>query len=188
MAKFIYHRMPGTRVTVVEIRPEVVAAARSYFEFPEDDQRLRVVLEDGARYVPANPASADVLLLDGFDDGVQPRDLCSQSFYDSAFNALRPGGVLAVNYMAEDQGLDAMCARLETSFSGRALLVEAADKVNVVVLGLRDGPAKLAWRDLRARGRQLQIVYGLPFDQMLASFQERNVGNARYLTVDVADD
>lgn len=184
MAKFIHRRMTATRVTVVEIRPEVVAAARSYFELPGDDERLRVVVDDGARFVPAHPACADVFLIDGFDDGVQPAALCSQDFYDSAFAALRPGGVLAVNFMAEDRRLDAMCARLEKSFAGRILLLEAADKVNVVVLALREGPEKIAWSELRERGTQLQLRHGLPFDRILISLRERNICNARHLRID----
>jgi spermidine synthase len=188
MAKFLYRRMAQTRITVIEIRPEVVAAARSYFEVPVDDARMRVVVDDGARYVPAHPSSADVLLLDGFDDGVQPPVLCSQDFYDAAFEVLRPGGILAVNFMAEDRRLDAMCARLEKSFSGRILMLEAADKVNVVVLALREGPAKIAWTELRARGSALQLSHGLPFDRFLVSLRERNIGNARYLRIDPEDE
>ena len=184
LAKFIHRRVTGTRITVVEIRSEVVAAARSYFDLPADDLRLQVVVDDGARYVPAHPECADVLLIDGFEDGVQPPALCSQEFYDSAFAALRPGGVMAVNFMAEDRRLDAMCARLEKSFAGRVLLLEAADKVNVVVLALRNGPAKVAWSKLRSQGAQLQLMYGLPFDHFLTSLRERNVGNSRYLNID----
>lgn len=184
MAKFLYRRMTQTRVSVVEIRPEVVAAARSYFELPGDDERLRVVVGDGASYLPAHPSSADVLLLDGFEDGEQPQALCSQDFYDAALTALRPGGILAVNFMAEDRRLDAMCARLEKSFAGRILMLEAADKVNVVVLALREGPAKIAWTELRARGMALQLLHGLPFDRFLVSMRERNIGSARYLIID----
>ena len=188
MAKFLYRRMAETRLTVVEIRPEVVAAARSYFEIPRDDDRFRVIVNDGAAYVPANPSSADVILLDGFDDGVQPQVLCSQDFYDAAHAALRPGGVLAVNFMAEDRRLDAMCARLEKSFAGRVLMLEAADKVNVVVLALREGPAKVAWSELRTRGVSLQLLHGLPFDRFLVSMRERNVGSTRYLRIDPEDE
>lgn len=188
MARFLHRRLPGTRTTVVEIRPEVVMAARSYFGVPADDERMRVIIDDGAAYVPAHPSSADVMLLDGFDDGEQPRALCSQDFYDAAHAALRPGGILAVNFMAEDPRLDAMCARLERSFSGRVLLLEAADRVNVVVLALREGPAKIAWTELREKGRALQLLHGLPFDRFLASMRERNVGSARYLRIDPDDE
>jgi len=96
---------------------------------------------------------------------------------------LRPGGVLAVNYMAEDPRLDAMCARLEKSFNGSTLMLEAADKVNVVVLALREGPAQLAWAELKKRAAKLKLKAGLPFDRFVESLRERNAGSARYLKI-----
>ena len=188
MAKFIYRRMEKTSVRVVEIRPEVVSAARAYFDFPPDDKRLQAIVDDGARYLPEHPESADVLLIDGFEDGLQPPALCSQDFYDAAYAALRSPGVMAVNFMAEDRKLDAMCARLEKSFAGRVLLLEAADKVNVVVLCLKGGPGRVPWSALRTRARGLRERSGLVFEGFIDSLRNRNVCTARYLTIDPVDD
>ena len=44
LPKFIRHHMPTTRITVVENNPRVIAAARSYFEVPDDDQYFSVLL------------------------------------------------------------------------------------------------------------------------------------------------
>src|SRR5512142_1171150 len=62
MARYIHQRLPQTRTTVVEINPKVLAAARSMFHFPADDERLNVVIADGADYVVEHPESADVLV------------------------------------------------------------------------------------------------------------------------------
>ena len=113
MARYIHQRMPGTRTTVVEINARVLAAARSMFHFPADDARLRVEIADGADYVAENAESADVLLVDGFDDGKQPAALCSQAFYDAAYAALRSKGVMAVNFMAEGKRLECSCSALK---------------------------------------------------------------------------
>src|SRR5471030_283630 len=107
MARYIHQRMPGTRTTVVEINAKVLAAARSMFHFPVDDARLQVAIADGADYVEDHAESAEVLLVDGFDDGKQPSVLCTQAFYDAAHAALRPDGVMAINFMAEEKKLDA---------------------------------------------------------------------------------
>jgi spermidine synthase len=183
IAKFIRGRLPGTRTTVVEIRSEVVAAARSFFSLPEDDERLSVTVGDGARYLPEHPASADVLLLDGFENGRQPRELCSQSFYDAACEALRPRGIMAVNFMAFDKKLDALCARIERSFGSRVLLVEAADRVNVIALAFRGGPGRIAIRDLRGRAAALKEIFGLPFERMAASMVSRNKNDGRHFVL-----
>ena len=42
LAKFIHRRLPTTRVTVVEIRPEIVSAARTYFSLPAEIGRAHV--------------------------------------------------------------------------------------------------------------------------------------------------
>jgi spermidine synthase len=183
IAKFIHRRMPTTRLCAVEIRKEVVAAARSFFSLPEDDRRLSVMVGDGARYMPEHPASADVILLDGFENGRQPRELCSQSFYDAAYEALRPQGVLVVNFMAFDKKLDALCARMERSFGSRVILVDAADRVNVIALAFRGGPARVALRELRGRAAALKEVFGLPFERMVSSMVSRNKNNGRHLAI-----
>ena len=183
IAKFIHRRMPNTRIAVVEIRQEVVAAARSFFSFPPDDDRLAVVIGDGARHVPGHPGSADVILLDGFENGRQPSSLCSQAFYDAACEALRPGGILAVNFMAFDRKLDALCARLERSFAGRVLQMEAADHVNVIVLAFKGGPACFAIKNLRRRALALRETFGLPFERMVSSLVQRNRHTGQYLMV-----
>lgn len=183
IAKFIHRRMPGTRVTVVEIRREVVAAARAYFSLPDDDERLSVEVGDGAAYLPRHPGATDVLLLDGFDNGRQPADLCSQAFYDSAAEALRPGGILVVNFMALDRKLEALCARIERSFASSVLTLEAADKVNVITLAFREGPEKIALRELRTRATELKQAFGLPFERMVSSLAGRNRHNGRHFTL-----
>jgi spermidine synthase len=37
LAKFIYHRLPETRIQAVEVNPRVVAIARQQFHVPYDD-------------------------------------------------------------------------------------------------------------------------------------------------------
>jgi spermidine synthase len=183
IAKFIHRRMPTTRLKVVEIRNEVVAAARSFFSLPHDDERLSIEVADAARYVPAHPGGADVLLLDGFENGKQPRELCSQAFYDAAHEGLRPNGVLVVNFMAFDRKLDALRGRLERSFKGRVLLVEAADRVNVIALAFRGGPARVALTELRGRAAALKEIFSLPFERMVGSMIDRNEHTGRHLVI-----
>src|SRR5437879_6762390 len=60
MARFIHQRMPQTRVTVVEINPGVVTAARRYFYFTEEDARLEIVLGEGAEGVSRQRGDAGV--------------------------------------------------------------------------------------------------------------------------------
>ena len=174
MARYIHQRMPQTHTTVVEINPKVLVVARSMFHFPADDARLSVQIADGAAYVADTPKPADVLLVDGFDDGEQPAVLCAQAFYDACYAALRPGGVMAVNFMAEEEELDVFMQRIEKAFDANVVSLDAVDRVNVIAFAFKRYPDKLAWDELKARARQLKETHDLPFDDFIAGLKKRN--------------
>lgn len=161
LAKFIRKHRPATRITAVEISPQVVAAARSHFFLPEDDERLRVVVADGAEYVPAHPASADVILLDGFDAGNQVEALASLEFYAACRRALKPGGVLVVNLWGRDPEFVTWFSRLAAAFDGEVAWLPVMGKSNVIAFALADGdgPERLA----RAEIDKLAGKWGLDF-------------------------
>ncbi len=174
MARYIHQRMPQTHTTVVEINAKVLAVARSMFHFPADDTRLNVEIADGADYVRENAESADVLLVDGFDDGKQPAALATQAFYDAAYAALRPGGVMAVNFMAEEKKLDAYLQRIENSFDGHMACLKAADRVNLIAFAFKRRPREIAWEELKTRARELSKIHDLPLEDFVTGLKELN--------------
>lgn len=50
LVKYCYRHLPATRITAVEIDPDVLAL-RSQFFIPPDDERLRIIQADGADYL-----------------------------------------------------------------------------------------------------------------------------------------
>jgi len=183
MARFIHQQMPETRVTVAEINPGVVTAARKYFRFPEEDERLEIVIGDGAEVVPARPMSCDVLVVDGFVNGKAPETLCAQSFYDAAFAALRETGVMVANFMADDKRIERHLGRIAASFGRPATLLLAEEKVNLVAFAFRGGPARIPWSELRARARAAKALFSLPLEECLAPLKKRNRHTARFLSL-----
>jgi len=183
MARFIHERMPETRVTVAEINPGVVTVARKYFRFPDGDERLEIVTGDGAEIVPERAASCDVLVVDGFVNGRVADSLCTRSFYDAAFAALRPQGVMVANFMADDGKLERHCRRIEKSFGRPPTLLLAEERDNLIAFAPRGGPPRLSWAELRARARSASALLGLRLEECLVSLKERNSGTDRYLEV-----
>lgn len=145
LAKFIRKHRPATRITAVEVSAQVVAAARSHFELPSDDDRLQVRIEDGAAFVPAHPASADVILLDGFDAGNQVENLASLEFYLACRRALKPGGVLVVNLWGRDAAFATYFSRLAAAFDGNLAWLPVMNKTNVVAFGLENSDCPRIW-------------------------------------------
>jgi spermidine synthase len=138
LVKFCRRHLPFATMTVVENNPAVIAL-RKDFGIPDDGPGLRVIAEDGAVHM-ATASAVDVLLVDGFDSGGQPAQLCSQDFYDSCFSALASGGVLVVNLHADHPQHDSFCRRIGSSFKGNAMQVLAPDKSNSVVFAARRRP------------------------------------------------
>lgn len=139
LAKFIRHHLPQTRITAVEIDSRIVAVARSQFELPPDDATLSVVEGDGALHVRQHPASADVILLDGYDDGNQVEALATETFYAACRRALKPGGVLVVNLWGRDTRFPEYFARLTAAFDDRVSWLPVMQKTNVIAFAFESG-------------------------------------------------
>lgn len=172
LAKFVYRRLKGTRVRVIECDTRVVQAARSYFSLPSDDARLQVEIGDGAQALV--PQGCDLLMVDGFEDEAQAPGLASQDFYDAAFLALRDPGVLVINFMDDDPAFDRRLRWLERAFGGAVLAMPALSDPNVLVFALRGAPPRVTWDRLRARAEQLERRLGLPFTRYVSALKRMN--------------
>ncbi|MBT9569499.1 MAG: polyamine aminopropyltransferase [Thiobacillus sp.] len=161
LAKFIRKHMPQTHVTAVEVDPRVIAAARAHFELPPDDDTLTVVEADGAFFVKQHPASADVILLDGFDAGNQVAALATQKFYTACRQALKPGGMLVANLWGEDAGFAEYFARLSRAFDGQVAWISVQHKTNIIVLGFTDPGAAARVEAVRPQLAELSKRFGL---------------------------
>jgi spermidine synthase len=88
LTKFLYRYRPDAHLTVVEIEPSVVAAARHFFKLPEDDKRIHLVVGDGAEFVLATNKKFDLILVDGFNEHAHPGQLNSLPFYQACRSRL----------------------------------------------------------------------------------------------------
>ena len=161
LAKFIRKQRPQTRITAVEIDPRVIAAARTHFELPPDDETLGVIEADGALYVRQHPGSADVILLDGFDAGNQVEALATQTFYAACRRALKPGGVLVVNLWGRDSEFAEYFARLTRAFDGEVGWLSVQYKTNIIVFSFTEPGAAARLDAARPRLADLSKCYGL---------------------------
>ena len=163
LAKYCHRHLPQATFTTVELSSEVIAL-RSRFDIPADSERFSIVCADGADYLRTartQDACTDVLLIDGFDRDGQPAQLSSAAFYDDCRAALRPGGVLVVNLCADDPARDDYLARIERSFSGRSLVVEADEGDNLIVFATTAGIFPPNFVSMTERLRQLEALHAV---------------------------
>ena len=171
LAKFIRKQRPQTRITAVEIDPRVIAAARTHFELPPDDETLSVIEADGALYIRQHSGSADVILLDGFDAGNQVEALATQTLYAACRRALKPGGILVVNLWGHDREFAEYFARLTRAFDGEVGWIAVQNKTNVIVFGFADPGAPGRLEAVRPQLADLSKRWGLDLRGFARDFQ-----------------
>ena len=161
LAKFCYRTLPQTRITVLELRADVIAL-REQFAIPADDERFRIVHADAARHMPQLRGSADVLLVDGFDEAGLPPELGSAAFYADCRRALRPGGVLVANVFSYDPHYAAMLRRLRQCFQQRVGSFYGIAGNNRLLFAVKSGaPGGAAPALLRRMARRRGAPWGL---------------------------
>lgn len=154
LAKFCYRHFPATRITVIELRADVIAL-REQFCVPPDDARFRVVHADAVEFIAGAPDSVDVLVIDGFDETGLPPALGSARFYADCRRALRNGGVLAANMFSYDPAYPKMLARLRLVFDERVCWFDRVAGNNNILFAVKApfgaAPSGAAGRALRVQ-------------------------------------
>ena len=107
-------------LTVAEIEPAVVAAARQFFKLPEDPRRLTIDIADGHDYVARSAREFDLILVDGFDAKGRSGMLDMLPFYCNARARLSREGLLVANLLTRTRGITASLERVRAAFDGRA--------------------------------------------------------------------
>jgi len=172
LVKYLWKRLPGVRMRVVELDERVVRVAREQFHLPADDARLAVEVGDGAQALA--PECCDLLVVDAFADEHPPAALVSQAFFDAAWLALEEPGAMVLNLMNDDPKLDERIQRVERAFGGAVLALPALYDPNVIVIALKGAPRRLAWGELRRRAHALERRLGLPFPRYLPRLKRMN--------------
>jgi spermidine synthase len=99
---------PGVRVDVVDIDPEVIAAAERYFDVPVGG-RLRAFGQDGRQFVKRADRRYDQILMDAYLKDTIPFHLATREFFQEVRSRLSPGGVFVANIIG---ALDGPSSRL----------------------------------------------------------------------------
>lgn len=162
LAKFCYHRLPGTAVTAVEVNPDVIAL-REQFRIPADDDRFRVIRADGASYVAQLALRKDVILADACNrTGIAPQ-LGAIEFYQNARRCLSRGGVFVANLCGNAHARAGHLAKVRNVF-GEYLTLRVRHGGNDIVFAFKDqAPQKLSWEHLAPTALDLRRQFSLDF-------------------------
>jgi spermidine synthase len=160
LTKFIYKYMPATHSTVVELNPEVIAAAYAMFKLPRD-ARIDVVEADAAAWVATQSAAFDVLQIDLYDASARGPVCDSVAFYQDCADALKDTGMLTVNLFGDHPSYERNMLHLNEVFVGRVLALPEIHEGNRIALAFKGAPLSVSWTDLYARADEVKDLYGL---------------------------
>ncbi len=161
ITKFLYRNYPLAKLTVVEIEPRVVAAAKQFFKLPEDPLRLNVVIGDGAQFVAETDKTWDLIIVDGFDPNGRPGELDMLPFYQKCHARLSDNGILAVNLLGRSRGYTASLERMSDAFDKRAVAFPSCEGGNVIALAATGSRIRISLDDLKEQAHTLKENTGL---------------------------
>lgn len=169
ITRFLHRHRPQSRITVVEILPEVVAAARQFFKLPEDSDRLRIEIGDGHDYLVATKRRFDFIVVDGFDDKGRSGMLDTAPFYLNCRARLTRMGMLAINLLDHLGNVSASIERIRDAFDGQVLTLPRCKAGNTVVLAGTGAQVRGSFEARHASALALKRETGLDLLPIVAS-------------------
>ncbi|MFH1024738.1 MAG: fused MFS/spermidine synthase [Planctomycetota bacterium] len=123
-------------VESVDIDPAVIDAARKYFGFTG-----RATVADGRRFLEDCNETYSFCVIDTYSGDVFPFHLATREAFAAAKKILRPGGILAINYIGSPTGKAFACLHLTVSRVFKNILAlrgEEGDDVQTITLFCSD--------------------------------------------------
>ncbi len=183
LTKHSYRFFPRSEIVVVEASAAVVNTAHHFFALPENDSRLKVLVDDGQAYLSKHLEHASthsklaqpfgVIQVDVYDQEAKGPVLDSLSFYESCYDALAGTGMLSVNLFGEAASFTKNLARIHEVFEGRLLSWPAVDAGNIVILAFKGPPLSVAWSKLFERAQVIDQAYDLSAPKWLRSLRRQ---------------
>jgi Spermidine synthase len=171
ITRFLHRHRPAAKLTVVEIAPDVVAAARQFFKLPEESQRMRIEIADGHDFMAASRRAFDFIVVDAFDSRGRSGMLDSVPFYLNCRARLADGGMVAVNFLDRRKGAKAGIDRLRQAFEGRVLALPACEAGNTVAIAATGPRWSESFAQLRRAAGRLKEETGLNLLPTLARLE-----------------
>lgn len=172
LAKFLWRHRPESKLTVVEIDPRMDAVARMHFKLPDDPERIRLRIADGADFVADSRLKFDLILVDGFDAHARANALDTLPFYLNCRARLADDGLLCVNLLSRRRDFTRSVALVKAAFDGHALAFPSCASGNAIALAAEpaDGAVLSASTcgQLAEQARRLKKATGLELAPTLA--------------------
>ena len=183
LTKFLYRHYPLAKLTVVEIEPNVVAAARHFFKLPDDPLRIQLVIADGLEFIVNSDKTWDLILVDGYDEDARAGGLDTLAFYQAARAHLRNNGIMAVNLLGRSQGFKESVERIKAAFEGRGLAFPSCDSGNTIAVAATGEEVRISLGELKEQATVMKEKTGLNLHHALSRLEQAQTCTGSILTL-----
>lgn len=94
---------PDTKIDVIEIDPDVIDAAKTYFNL-ETNPRLQIFNDDARKHLSMFDKKYDLIILDAYATNYIPYHLMTHEFFQTLEKRLEPNGVVVSNLIGSIEG------------------------------------------------------------------------------------
>lgn len=156
LTKFCYHHFHKSKITAVELNPEVIRICRNTFHLPEDDHRLSVLEADAGTYIETMKYrnEIDILQIDLYDEQAAAPLFDTLEFYRSCADALTSDGILTINIFGNKSNRSKSIEALQTCFDSVVWSPEV-DGGNIIVIAFKKAPI-IDFKDLYHRAQTIR--------------------------------
>lgn len=181
LVKFLLHHFPDCQIDVIEYRADVIQVAKTFFEVPANDPRLRIQQADA--YVQVShlfyegERSYDTILVDAYDHNGMAASVGVQAFFDACSGLLTADGVISINLWGSDRsGFNMTMQRINQSFGNRSMIVPVENKGNVIALASHQEVNQAALKRIRPFVDTLEMQYQVNLPRSLQTLIRQNRG------------
>ncbi|MGR9015116.1 MAG: spermine/spermidine synthase domain-containing protein [Gammaproteobacteria bacterium] len=179
LTKHLLHHFPECRLKAVEYRESVVKIARSHFGLPLDP-RLKVIIDDGAKYVRQRTESQSekysLMFVDAFDHEGMAASISNHAFFDAGKMLLKKDGMLVINLWGgiNKPLFQQVALWLGQTYDWRVLFLPVKDRGNIIGLAFNQEAPLYSMKDLRTRAIILEQLYQIEFISYLKEIIKHN--------------
>jgi spermidine synthase len=173
LVKYCHRHLPTTRITAVEIDPDVLAL-RSQFLVPPDDDRLTVLQADGADHVAQmvdRGETINAILVDAYDHTGIANAVVERSFVENTKQILGANGVFVMNLVADSADAKRHVETVRQVF-GTALVVAVQRDSNLVIFAGRTLHDPRRARTAMRNAERIEDRLGLVFPTLIQQLDE----------------
>ena len=157
----------GMQTTAIELNPKVIETCRLWFNLPEYNHNLQVILGDAAEVIQRFEwqAQADVVQVDLYDQDAECPVLDTESFYSDCKQLLTESGCMTVNIFGRHSNAKESAQKIARVFSDGTVWIFKPTKVgNSIVIALRTSQ-KMDRSELSSRAQAIESQWSLPARQ-----------------------